>query len=417
MPPSFGSPLALAVLLSMTASLPAASTPSPALAPQSGNAAGPHWVDAWSAAPDSAGPPLQAQTVRQIVRPSVGGSALRLRLSNLFGAGPVTIGPVHVAIHAEGSAIVEGSDRAVTFAGKSSVTIAKGADALSDPVALPVQALQELAVSLYLATSTGASTVHGDGQQTAFITEGGDATAATRYPDGEVAGNRFFLTDVEVATDAARSIVMLGDSVTDGFGSTKDGNGRMPDALASRLQADPALASISVVNSGIAGNRLLNDGPIGPSMLARMDRDALAKPGVQWIVLLAGINDIGVAGSPDTPADDVSAQQIIDGMKTVIARAHAKHIKVVGGTITPNGGYDWPFHTGAGEKKRQAVNTWIRSGGAFDAVVDFENVVRDPQHRDRLLPAFDSGDHMHPNDAGYKAMAGAIDLRRFAAEQ
>ena len=416
MPFPIRTPLVLAVLLSMAASLPAAATTSPSLAPL-GGAAGAHWVDAWSASPDSPGPPLQAQTVRQIVQPTVSGSGLRLRLSNLFGAGPVTIGPVHVGIHANGSAIVESSDRAVTFSGKTSITIAKGADALSDPVALPVQALQELAVSLYLPTATGASTVHGDGQQTAFITESGDATAATDFPDGEIASSRFFLTDVEVETGTARSIVMLGDSVTDGFGSTKDGNGRMPDALASRLQADPALASFSVVNSGIAGNRLLNDGPIGPSMLARMDRDALAKPGVQWIVLLAGINDIGVAGSPDTPADDVSAQQIIDGMKTVIARAHAKGIRIVGGTITPNGGYDWPFHTAAGEKKRQTVNAWIRGAGAFDAVVDFENVVRDPQHKDRLLPAFDSGDHMHPNDAGYKAMAGAIDLREFAGKQ
>jgi lysophospholipase L1-like esterase len=419
------------ILLSSCALVPAEAMAS--LSNASASASGPDqlWTAAWSAAPDSAGPPLQAQTVRQVVQTSIGGLAARLRVSNLLGSGPLTIGSIHVAVHASGSAIVEGTDHVVTFAGKPSVTLAKGAEALSDPVALPVQALQELAISMYLpahashaatgpeaadAAATSASTVHGDGQQTAFITPG-DATAATQFTDGDVASSRFFLTDVEVSTRSARSIVMFGDSVTDGFGSTQDSNSRLPDALATRLQADPAFASIAVVDSGIAGNRLLNDGPIGQSMLARFDRDALDKAGVHWIVLLAGINDIGVAGSPDSPKDDVSAQQIIDGMHTLVARAHAKGVRIFGATITPNGGYDWPFHSATGEQKRQAVNAWIRSDDGFDAIVDFDRIVRDPVRPDRLLPAFDSGDHMHPNDAGYKAMAAAIDLRRFGVDQ
>jgi lysophospholipase L1-like esterase len=373
-----------------------------------GSAAGEYWVDAWAAAPDSAGPPLKAQTIRQIVRLSIGSSHLRIRLSNLMGVAAVTIGAVHVGAHAVGSAIEPGSDREVTFGGKPSVTIAQGADVISDSVAFPVIALQEIAVSMYLPTSTGPSTVHTDGLQTAFISLAGDATAATLFPSGETTSSRFFLTDIEVAEAAAAPVfVALGDSVTDGDHSTIDHNARWPDALAARLQADPALASIAVINSGIAGNRLLNDGPVGPSALLRFDRDGLSKPGVRWILLLEGINDIGVA---DKPSDDVSAEQIIDGMKSLIARAHAKKIAIWGGTLIPFGGSEWPFHSVSGEAKRQKINAWIRNANAFDAVVDFDLATRDPAQPDRILPVIDSGDHIHPNDAGYKTMAASIDL-------
>jgi len=269
-------------------------------------------------------------------------------------------------------------------------------------------------VSLYLPAGAKASTVHGDGMQTAFITPG-NAVAATSFPAGKTSGARFFLTDVEVAAGTeARTIVAIGDSVSDGHGSGRDHNARWPDALAARLQGDPALASVAVANVGISGNRLLKDGPIGPSMLARFDRDVLDKPGVAWVVLDAGLNDIGLSDDPDSPVDNVSAQQIIDGMKALIAQAHAHGVKIWGATLLPYGGAEDPLrYSAAGEAKRQVVNAWIRGTNEFDAVVDFEAVTRDPAQLDRLLPAFDSGDHIHPNDAGYQAMAASISTRLF----
>ena len=377
-----------------------------------------HWVDTWEASPDSAGPPLSERTVRQVMRTSIGGSAVRIRLSNLFGTVPLTIGPVHIAEHASGSAIRPGTDHAVTFGGRTTVTIAKGGDVLSDPVDISVAPLQELAVSLYLPAGAGASTLHGVGNQTAFITLTGDATAAQQLPEGEVTSSRLFLTDVEVATDEkAQAIAAIGDSITDGIGSTPDQNTRWPDVLAARLQADPKLASTAVIDAGIAGNRVLHDGVtpfLGPSALARFDRDVLNKPGVHWVLLMEGINDIAATDMLATPQDNVSVQQIIDGMKTLIARAHQKGIKIAGATLTPYKNVEWPYHSARGEVRRQAINAWIRNAGAFDAVLDFDRVVRDPAHPDCLLASFDSGDHLHPNDAGYKAMVTSIDLRLFA---
>lgn len=373
-----------------------------------------HWVDTWGAVPDTVGPALRSQTVRQILRVSIGGAQLRIRLSNLYGSGPVVIGPVHIALHANHLAIRPESDHAITFDGKATVTVAKGQSVLSDPVALRVAPLQELAVSIYLPGDTGPSTMHALGMSTAYVTQGGDATAAVDLAGSKRFSSRVFLTDVEVAAPpSARALVAFGDSITDGYASTPDADHRWPDMLADRLQSDPALSSIAVVNSGISGNRILNDGA-GPSALSRFDRDALEKPGVRWILLLEGINDIGAASMLPTAKNDVSAQQIIDGMKTLIARAHARGIKIYGATLTPFGGMKWPYYTGAGEVKRQAINSWIRTSGAFDAVVDFDKATRDPAHPDHYLPAFDSGDHLHPSDAGYKAMANAIDLRLFA---
>jgi len=376
--------------------------------------AGGRWVDTWGAPPDSAGPTLKAQTVRQVVRTSIGGSALRMRLSNLDGTGPTLVGPVRVALHANGSAIVPRTDHALTFHGQSTVTLAKGESVLSDPVAMHVAPLQELAISMYFPTATGPSTAHGDAQATTYVTDSGDATSALELANAEQLHSRLFLTDVEVEAAApAQAVVAFGDSITDGYQSTNDANHRWPDILAARLQAAQQTASVAVVNSGISGNRILNDNA-GPSALSRFDRDALEKAGVHWIVLLEGINDIGEANQPATPKDDVSASQVIDGMKTLIARAHAKGIKIYGATLTPFAGTEWPYYTPQAESKRQAVNAWIRSSGAFDAVIDFDKITRDPAHPDRFLPAYDSGDHLHPNDAGYKAMADAIDLKLFA---
>ena len=373
------------------------------------------WVDTWAATPDVAGPVLNAQTVRQIVRTSVGGSKVRIRLSNLFGSVPITLGPVHVALSAKEADTVQGSDHALLFNGKPTVTIAKGESVLSDPVKMDVKALQELAVSIYVPADAQyhASTIHNAGLATAYITESGDATAAVQYPREEVSGNRFFLTDVEVTGSVAKhALVTFGDSITDGVGSKDDKNERWPDYLAARLQADAKLSSIGVANSGIGGNRILHDN-FGPSAQARFDRDALDKPGVRWVVLLESINDIGGSGFAWDAKDKITAQQLIDGMKTLIARAHAKHVKIYGATLTPYGGNGWPYHSAVGEKTRQEVNAWIRSPDAFDGVVDFDKAIRDPAAPEKMLAAYDSGDHLHPSSAGYQAMANAVDLSLF----
>ncbi len=378
------------------------------------------WVATWGAPPDQAGPALKQQTIRQVIQTSVRGSKLRVRLSNLYGAGPVTIGPVRVAKSAGGSAIQAGTDRAVTFAGKPSVTIPKGGDVLSDPVTFHAGALDALAISLYLPSPVEASTIHGVAMQTAFIVAG-DSTTAEKLPAGETDTSRYFLTDVDVEAGAdARTFVIVGDSVTDGVGSSEDKNARWPDALAARLQRDPALKSIAVINSGIAGNRILNDAAdpfIGPSTLSRFDRDALSKPGVRWVLLLQGINDISASSVLTDPKQKVSAEQIIEGMKTLIARARARKIQIWAGTLLPRKGVQAPFNSPENEVKRRAVNAWIRSSGAFDAVIDFEKAVQDPADPDRQLPRFDSGDHRHPNDAGYKAMADALDLTLFTKQR
>ena len=358
--------------------------------------------------------------MRQIVRTSIAGSRVRLRFSNLFGSGPITLGPVRVALQASAGAIQPSSDRAVTFGGARVVTVSRGQDALSDPVNLALPALAHLAVTVHVPEGAGASTIHDVGHQTAYVLRG-DATTVAVFPAGDANASRHFLTGVEVeAGRGAGTVVVLGDSITDGVGSTPDRNARWPDALATRLQAHPSTASIAVVNAGIAGNRLLNDGKppfVGPSTLSRFERDALNTPGLRWIILLQGSNDISAADMLTTPEDQVSAAQIIDGMKALVARARARGIRIYGGTMLPREGVQKPFvNTDAGREKRRAINAWIRTAGAFDGVIDFEQALRDPARPDRLRPAFDSGDHLHPNDAGYAAMAAAVDLRLFAAE-
>lgn len=374
------------------------------------------WTVSWSAAPDSAGPAMQPQSLRQVIRTSIGGTRVRVHLSNQYGNAPVTIGPVRVAIHAAGGAIAPGSDHALLFGGHDSVTIAPGASVVSDGVGMTVAPLQELAVSMFLPAPVAQPTIHGAAMQTAFAAPGADLTAAAAFPTGQVTHSRYFISDLDVASDAApRALVVVGDSISDGIGSTENGNRRWTDALAERLQATPGLASVAVSNAGIAGNRLLRDANeiyVGSSMLARLEHDALDKPGLHTIVLAAGINDISASVlQPAAPAEQASAQQIIDGMKALIRRAHAKRVQVWGATLIPYADSEG-FYSAEGEKKRQAVNAWIRTAGAFDAVIDFDRTVRDAAHPDHLLAAYDSGDHLHPNDAGYKAMAAAVDLRK-----
>jgi lysophospholipase L1-like esterase len=271
-----------------------------------------------------------------------------------------------------------------------------------------VAALQELAVSLYLPQGSARATLHGEGLQLAYLARGADLTAAAVMPATETDDSRYFVASVDVlATSAPRTVVVLGDSIADGVGSSTGAQARWPDLLAVRL----APSSVAVLNAGVAGNRLLRDGAspyVGPSMLARLQHDVLDRPGVRWLVLHGGGNDITASDMLAVPEQQASAQDIIAGMQALIARAHAAGVKVCGATMPPHGGVGKPFiHSAEGEAKRQAVNAWIRAAGQFDAVADMDLQLRDPAQPDRLLPAYDSGDHLHPNDRGYRAMAAA----------
>lgn len=383
-------------------------------ADERGDGASRQWVGTWTTSPrTTTATPLQfpAQTtVREIVRTSVAGSVIRVRLSNEFGTTPLVIGAAHVARRASGSTIVSGTDRALTFSGQTTITIPPGAPVVSDPVRLNVPALSDLAVSLYLPNDTSGATYHPTGLQTNYIAPAGaDYTGADALPAGTTTLSWYFLSGVEVVSkpDAA-TVVTLGDSITDGTRSTPDTNSRWPNVLAGRLQARHGLDDLGVLNQGISGNRLLSDSA-GVSALARFDRDVLSQPGVEYIILLEGINDIGNSARGTGPL--VTANDVIAAQRQIIARARGKGIRIYGATLTPiaGSGYDFPI----AEQDRQAVNDWIRTGGEFDAVIDFDLVTRDPSQPSRFLPAFDSGDHLHPNDDGYRMMGEAIPLRLF----
>ena len=371
------------------------------------------WRTGWSNSPDAAGPALAAQTLRQVVRTSVAGSRVRVRLSNLYGTAPLAIGAARVAPSAGGARIVPSGDRQLTFGGRPGATVAPGASVLSDPVDLAVPALQPLAVSLYLPQSVPAATIHGAALQTAYIGVPGDATAAPDLPAAKKDDTRWFLADVEVlGSGAGGTLAIVGDSIADGIGAGDDHDARWPDALAARLQADPACAGIGIANGGIAGNRLLHDGAdpyVGPSALARFERDALDKPGVRWILVHEGLNDLTANKLLAAPSQHATVAQLQDGLRTLAARAHERGIRIWAGTMMPLAGTKG-FYSAAVERDRQAMNAWIRTAGVFDAVVDFDAAMRDPADAARLNPAFDSGDHLHPNEAGYRRMAQQVDL-------
>ena len=374
------------------------------------------WVGTWAASPQPASAPVQfdGQTIRQIVHTSIGGERVRVRLSNAFGTDSLVIGAAHVALRSSGASIRPATDRPLTFNGATAITIPPGALVVSDPVALSVPELGDLAVSLYIPARVSALTEHSLGLQTTYVSAAGNFTGAPSIAATATPQSWFFLAGVEVnASRDARAIVTLGDSITDGYASTPDANRRWPNRLAERLQAAPGRFRIAVLDEGISGNRVLHDF-IGPNALARLDRDVLVQSGVRYVIVLEGINDIGLPGAFGLATQGVTADEIIAGHRQIIDRAHALGLTVIGGTLTPFEGTTFPgYFSAAGEAKRQAVNQWIRASRAYDAVIDFDAVTRDPSHHARLLPAYDSGDHLHPNDAGYRAMGDAVNLNLF----
>ena len=384
------------------------------------------WVGTWGTAlhePDLLAPGLansgfNNQTLRQIVHTSVGGRQVRVRLST-FGAGSLVIGSAHIALRDAGAAIVPGSDRRLTFGGKASITIPAGAPILSDPVELVVSALVDLAVSMYVPGQTGPATWQAEARQTSYVSPPGDFTASVTVPVDATTQAWFWLEGVEVLTSRQTgTIVAFGDSITAGTMSTADANNRWPDQLARRLSDQPGNLKIGIVNKGLIGNRLLHDF-LGTNGLGRFDRDVLAPTGATHVVVQLGNADIGVSWPGGLiPPEEVTVDQIIQAHKQLIERAHAKGLKIYGCTLTPFEGAfvpgtPFPFFSPANEAKRQAVNTWIRMSGWYDGVIDFDRVLRDPNSPTRLLITLDSGDHLHPNDAGYQAMADAVDLKLF----
>jgi lysophospholipase L1-like esterase len=385
------------------------------------SAQSPHWFATWSPSylaapapiPDSVDriPTYVNRTIRQIVHTTIGGQSVRIRLTNEYGTRPLVIGSAHIALRDSGSAIQPATDHALTFNGRATVTLRPGAFVTSDEVKLQIPQLSDIAVSLWVRDTIRAATRHPGAHQTSYVSSDGDFTSAATLTPTTTFVQWVWLAGVDVTNPAATGVIVtFGNSITDGLGATLNANSRWPDVLARRMLAssEPVKA---VVNAGITGNRVLAPG-IGPSALSRFDRDVLSQPGVTQVIVLEGINDLlhGTA-TPDS-RDSVTPDDIIFGYQQLIARAHERGVLIYGATLTPIGGLDLPI-TGGADVKRQAVNKWIRTSGQFDGVIDFDSVTRDPAQPDRFLPAFDSGDHLHPGDGGYREMGDAIDLALF----
>jgi lysophospholipase L1-like esterase len=352
---------------------------------------------------------LKDRTVRMIVHTSIGGKKIRVNLSNALGHKPVKIGSAHIALYKSDGAVIPGTDRTITFNDKPSCTLLPGVLLLSDPVDMEISPFTDLAVSLYFPEVTGVPAEHRLGLHTTYISNGNRAGEET-MPDTEKTYAYLWFAGIDVLSKAdAFAVVALGDSITDGFATTLDENKAWPALLAKRLNSKSGSKEISVINKGISGNQVLMDGA-GISALARFDRDVLSVAGVKWVILLEGINDINFRGWNNGP-DGLTADDLIAGYKQIIERCHTNGIKVIGATLTPEEGV--PTMSEQGEKIRVAVNEWIRTCGLFDAVVDFDEVIRDPSRPICMRPEFDPGDHIHPNDAGNQAMADAFDMTIF----
>ena len=382
---------ALAALATIAAVV--AGTTSAAAAPS------PTEVGTWGASTDRTGAAVNDQTVRDIVHTNIGGSGLRVALSNVFGSQAVTFGHVSVGVRQSGADVVPGTNQQVTFSGSPSVKVPAGAEVLSDPLPGDVAPQQDLAVSIYVQGAAGTVTGHNFTAATSYLSGAGDHA-------GEEAGaafattisNWYWLEGLVVSEQRASStVVAFGDSITDGVGSTRDTNQRWPDDLARRLLAGPPAHQMGVVDEGISGNKILTDGA-GVSALARLDRDVLAQPGARTVILLEGINDL---------SGGATADQVIAGQRQLIARVHAAGKCIVGATLTPFG------NSSDTEKAAvRTVNDFIRNSGEFDGVADFNKAVRDPADPDRMLPIYDSGDSLHPSNAGYVVMADSVNLKQ-----
>lgn len=387
-----------------------------------GNWAGEHWVGTWTAsmhgqisfagrnAPNEG---FENQTVRMVVHTTVGGYRARVRLSNEFGTAPLAIGSAHIALRSTGAAIVPESDRTLTFSGRATITIPPGAEVLSDAVRLDIPQSGDVAISIFVPQKTGPPTWHSTGLHTTYVSGPGDFTSQPAISTGTTTPSWYWIEGLEVTPpEDSGAVVTFGDSITDGARSTVDTDHTWPSELAIRLLARKGHSEpLAVLNAGISGNRIWHD-QIGPNGLERFGHDALAQAGVRQIIVMLGINDIGFSNLPGEADQAVTADDVIAGQKQFIERAHVRGLKVMGATLLP---FDGAMYYSAGaEAKRTAVNTWIRTGGAYDGVIDFDAAVRDPQNPTKLQAALDSGDHLHPSDAGYKAMGDAIDLSLFA---
>ncbi|MGH9735621.1 MAG: SGNH/GDSL hydrolase family protein [Candidatus Acidiferrales bacterium] len=383
-----------------------------------------HWVGTWAASQQAPEPnnallpqDLTDCTLRQIVHLSIGGSGLRVRVSNRFGTAPLLLTAVHIAepVSAASAKIVPGTDRALTFSGIQNATIPAGADYVSDPIAFTAAPLSNLAISIYIEMPPATQTGHPGSRSTSYLVHGNHVSEAD-LPDAKTVEHWYFVSGVDVAApQTTAAIVALGDSITDGHASTTNGNDRWPDVLARRLQASRGTRELSVLNVGTGGNRLLLDG-LGPNALARFDADVLAQAGVRYVILLEGVNDLGMMtreGDVSRVEHEAMVHQIEAAYEQIIGRAHDHGIEAIGATITPFVGSSF-YHPGQNtEADREAINRWIRVSEHFDAVIDFDQVMRDPAHPDRLNPKLDCGDHLHPSPAGYAAMADAIPLSLF----
>jgi lysophospholipase L1-like esterase len=383
-----------------------------------------NWVGSWAASqqlpePQNSLPSelLNDATLRQIVHLSVGGSVLRIHISNAFGFIPLHLTSVHIARprSPEAAAIDPATDRLVSFSGQPDVTIPAGAEFISDPIDIQVAPLSDLAVSIHYDLPPDGQTGHPGSRATSYLVHG-DVVTAAGLPGARKFDHWYQLAAIDVvAQPDAAAIVTLGDSITDGHGATTNGNDRWTDVLAKRLQGDPRTKNIGVLNQGIGGNHLLTDG-LGPNVLARFDRDVLAQTGVRWVIVLEGVNDIGGftrLSDPPLAEHKIFVQRVLASYEQIIARAHAAHLQVMGATILPYTDSDYYHPPSSNEADRQAINQWIRMPSHFDAVIDFDKALADPHRPDHLSPAYDSGDHLHPSPAGYRVMGDLIPLSLF----